>query len=172
MDEIQNRLREFNDDVKDLPVIKELSEVTGFPPSFFGTLFLGLGVLIVALNFPYCELLVQTIGIIYPCYKSVQALKTERKDDDKQWLTYWTVFALFTIADLYAHWILTWVPYYWLVKLCFLIYLFNPVTMGAVQIYETILSPLGKAYRQEITDFSRTIHSLTENYEETLKKAS
>ena len=63
-----------------------------------------------------------------------QALRTEGKDDDTQWLTYWTVFGSFTLIDFFAETVLSWFPFYYLLKAVFLVYLFLPQTMGALAV--------------------------------------
>ena len=84
MQELNRRLSEFNSDIEKIPMVKELSDMTGLPPSFFGTLLLTGGVFLVACNFPYTSVLVQSIGTVYPCIKSIQALQTKDTDaDDK-----------------------------------------------------------------------------------------
>jgi receptor expression-enhancing protein 5/6 len=35
------------------------------------------------------------IGFMYPAYKSFKALESNSLDDDKFWLTYWTVYSFF-----------------------------------------------------------------------------
>lgn len=56
----------------------------------------------------------------------MKALETRAKDDDTKWLTYWVVFALFTIVEFFADFIVSWFPVYWLLKvinLSFYIYI-------------------------------------------------
>ncbi|VIO92720.1 Uncharacterized protein BM_BM199 [Brugia malayi] len=45
-----------------------------------------------------------------------QAIRTPNKDDDTQWLMYWTVFATFSIADSIASVITHFFPIYWIFK--------------------------------------------------------
>ncbi|MCP9263563.1 Receptor expression-enhancing protein [Dirofilaria immitis] len=45
-----------------------------------------------------------------------QAIRTRNKDDDTQWLMYWTVFATFSIADSMISIITNFLPAYWLFK--------------------------------------------------------
>lgn len=46
----------------------------------------------------------------------MKALETKQKDDDTKWLTYWTVFAVFTIVESFSDCIVGWFPVYWLAK--------------------------------------------------------
>jgi receptor expression-enhancing protein 5/6 len=85
----------------------------------------------------------------------MKALDTKDQEDDKQWCTYWVVFFTFELVELYVetlgfgvlHKI---VPYYFLIKLVFLIWLFFPSTMGANFVYEKILSNFFSKYEAVI----------------------
>ena len=79
------------------------------------------------------------IGIILPTYWSIKAIESPQEDDDKQWLTYWAVYAVFNFFDLFAKFILKIIPFYYVVKLIFLVWCFMPNTQGALFIYNKFL---------------------------------
>ena len=58
MDAINQKLNEFNKDVEHIWFVKELSEITGLPACFFGTLILVSSVAFVAFNLPYATMIV------------------------------------------------------------------------------------------------------------------
>ncbi|KOB73099.1 Receptor expression enhancing protein isoform 2 [Operophtera brumata] len=62
------------------------------------------------------ELICNTIGFVYPAYMSMKALESPVKDDDSKWLTYWVVFACFSIVEYFSDFIVGWFPLYWLIK--------------------------------------------------------
>lgn len=70
------------------------------------------------------------------------AIESSDKNDDTQWLTYWCVYAVFSLIDFAADIICGWFPFYWLAKCIFLIYLYHPLTMGARNIYINYARPL------------------------------
>ena len=76
------------------------------------------------------------------------------------------VFGIFTTIDCFAGFILQYIPMYWLFKILFLIYLFNPITLGATVIYEKVLTPLANQYRPEIDKLAKNLHSLSLDYGE------
>ena len=82
------------------------------------------------------------VGFIYPTYASFQAIETHRKDDDTQWLTYWVVYATFTVLESFVEVILFWFPFYYSFKFGFLIWLFLPNTQGARFLYKNFVRPM------------------------------
>jgi hypothetical protein len=76
-------------------------------------------------------LLCNTIGFVYPAYKSIKAIESHNKDDDTQWyiiyahrqsysyfrLTYWVIFALLSgVLEFWTESIEAYIPIYWLIK--------------------------------------------------------
>ena len=90
------------------------------------------------------------IAVAYPCFMSFLALESEGADDDKQWLTYWVVFGLFNILDHFAGFILTLIPFYYFLKLIFMVWLFHPATCGATTVYNYYILPSMKQYEKHI----------------------
>lgn len=62
------------------------------------------------------ELICNTIGFVYPAYMSMKALESPAKDDDTKWLTYWVVYACFSVVEYFSDFIVGWFPLYWLIK--------------------------------------------------------
>ena len=93
------------------------------------------------------NLLVSIVGFLYPAYRSFKALESDDKDDDTQWLTYWVVYAFFTVFDEMTSWILNLMPFYFMIKLVLMIWMFWPTTNGALTIYNTVLAPFLRKYQ-------------------------
>lgn len=96
------------------------------------------------------SILTNMIGVAYPVFMSFHALESEGADDDKQWLTYWVCFGLFTIADQFAGFILSFIPFYYVLKVASLIWLFHPGTQGALWMYNNYIQPTWKEYEEKI----------------------
>ena len=87
-------------------------------------------------------LLCNLVGFVYPTYASFQAIETKRKDDDTQWLTYWVVYATFTVLESFVELILFWFPFYYSFKFGFLIWMFLPNTQGARFLFNNFVKPM------------------------------
>lgn len=97
------------------------------------------------------QLLANTIGFAYPAYCSIKALESSLKADDTQWLTYWVVFAAFSIVEYFADFIAGWVPFYWLSKCLFMVWCMAPMdNNGSAVIYSKVILPLFKKHQGEI----------------------
>ena len=79
------------------------------------------------------------MAIAYPTLKSFITLGEGNQAEEKQWLTYWVVFGAFSIVDHFAGFILMFIPFYFVLKLAFLIWLQHPSTRGASFVYDNYL---------------------------------
>eukprot|EP00520_Triparma_pacifica_P016652 CAMPEP_0118640672 /NCGR_PEP_ID=MMETSP0785-20121206/4877_1 /TAXON_ID=91992 /ORGANISM="Bolidomonas pacifica, Strain CCMP 1866" /LENGTH=162 /DNA_ID=CAMNT_0006532073 /DNA_START=167 /DNA_END=655 /DNA_ORIENTATION=+ len=103
------------------------------------------------------KLVSDLVGFVYPAYASFKAVDSADPNDDTQWLTYWVVFAVFSIVESAASILVSWIPFYFFLKLAFLIWLYHPTTLGAVVVYTSVIRPyvlpyMGKEDTEKKTD--------------------
>lgn len=98
------------------------------------------------------NIITNAVGFFYPAWQSFKAIESPDKHDDRQWLTYWVVYAFFTFVEIFGDFLLFWVPCYYLIKVAFLLWLFLPQFKGASIIYAQIIRPLLLQYEGSIDD--------------------
>lgn len=70
-----------------------------------------------------------------------------------KWMMYWIVFALFTSAELFADFFLSfWFPFYYELKIMFLLYLLLPATKGSSLLYRKFVHPALLSREQKIDE--------------------
>lgn len=82
------------------------------------------------------------IGFVYPAFASFQALRTDGKDDDSQWLTYHLVYSFFVVIESVTDVFISWIPLYYFFKCAFLVWLMHPSTRGAQLLFVNIIDPI------------------------------
>lgn len=87
------------------------------------------------------QLLANFASLVIPGYYSLIALETKTTDDDVQFLTYWVVYAVFSVVEFWSNAILYWIPFYWLFKTIFFLYIGLPQYGGSRIIYLNVIRP-------------------------------
>jgi receptor expression-enhancing protein 5/6 len=115
-------------------------------------LVLGLGLLMTIVVFfgVGAGSLCSIVGFLYPAFKSFEAIETKIRGDDTQWLVYWIIFAFFSIIEVFADFLLYWIPFYYAFKMAFLLWAFLPQTRGAKFLYDSFLKDLLKKNESRI----------------------
>jgi len=92
------------------------------------------------------------VGCIYPSYGCFKAIKSNDKEEQVRWLTYWIVYGVYSLVEFLAWPIFRYVPFYFEIKLALLIVLLHPRTDGAARIYRKFLKPSLDAAEKQIDD--------------------
>ena len=139
-----------------MDILEQISKATGMPIRSLMQYGLITGVVLVMLGIGQTYI-VTLLGVAYPAFMSFLALESEGLDDDKMWLTYWVCFGCFNILDQFAGIILSIIPFYYFLKLGFLVYLYHPSTEGALTVYKNILRPRFQAYASQIDQMEKSV---------------
>ncbi|CAG01216.1 unnamed protein product, partial [Tetraodon nigroviridis] len=87
------------------------------------------------------RVVVLAFGTLYPAYSSYKAVKTKNVKEYVKWMMYWIVFALFTTAETATDLFLSWFPFYFELKIAFVIWLLSPYTKGSSVLYRKFVHP-------------------------------
>jgi receptor expression-enhancing protein 5/6 len=135
-------------------ILDTISQSTGQPKSTVLKASLTFLVLFVIFGIGQA-IITNIIGVAYPVFMSFHALESkDSQNDDKQWLTYWVVFGLFNVTDQFAGFILHFIPFYYVLKVGTLIWLFHPAFQGASYVYREFIHP----YVEHLNWFEKQIH--------------
>ena len=146
------------------PIIKKIDEhlkiivdKTGIQGKYI-MIALGVALLFTIIGF-LDKYITCLVGILLPTFFSIKAIESKEEDDDKLWLTYWTIYAVFSFLDLFVGWILKIIPFYFIIKLVFLVWCFMPNTKGAIIVYDKFIKPF---FLKNEGKFDRIVNKLLE----------
>eukprot|EP00771_Trimastix_marina_P004121 gnl/Trimastix_PCT/859.p2 GENE.gnl/Trimastix_PCT/859~~gnl/Trimastix_PCT/859.p2 ORF type:complete len:169 (+),score=65.55 gnl/Trimastix_PCT/859:69-509(+) len=104
----------------------------------------------------FMKVLCSVVCILYPAYASFKAVKSTETDDDTQWLTYWAVFGFFSFFETLLYFIIEYIPFYFLLKLVFFLWMQLPFFQGALRVFDWISKYL-ESQRDTIAGMERTM---------------
>jgi len=77
------------------------------------------------------RLVILTVGTIYPAYRSYKAVRTKDVREYVKWMMYWIVFAVFSLIETVSDILVAfWFPFYYELKIVFVLWLLSPWTKG------------------------------------------
>ena len=94
------------------------------------------------------RLLTSVVAFLYPLHCSLRCLclphsyAADPSRGPRLWLVYWLVFGLLSFSERLSDSLLSFLPLYHPLKLCFLLWCFLPQSEGCAVLYDCVLSPL------------------------------
>ncbi|KAJ3118566.1 hypothetical protein HDU96_000518 [Phlyctochytrium bullatum] len=138
---VLTRIRQLEAYTHTFPVLLSIRKSTGIPPITFAIAAILAAVYAVRratrVNAP---LVANLFGVVWPAYASLRAVERPKADDDERWLTYWSVFGLYSILDSFSERIRRYFPLYYTSKVVALYWLFSK--NGALTVYRSAVRPL------------------------------
>ena len=92
-------------------------------------------------------------GFLYPAYitaKVARSRSDENEEEGKFWIKYWLVYGLVYITEIFLAGFLSMIPYYYIIKIAFFIWLYYPETQGATVVYEKTVKQFFSTYEPKI----------------------
>ena len=139
-----------------------IREKTGIKGIYIIIFLLG-SILFVYLNI-FENLITNLVGTIYPSFWTIKAIESKNKNDIKKWLTYWIVFGVFIIIDFFNIIIVKIFPYYFLMKIMFLIWLFMPGSNGCTVVYQLFVKKIFNTFEDSIDMYTDNIKNFTNEH--------
>lgn len=107
------------------------------------------------ISFLLSRIVILLFGTLYPAYASYKALKSNDATSLSRWMTYWMVSTLFftleeTIFNLFF---LYEFPFYYEMKIIFVLWLLYPITKGSQVVYKDFVCPYLSQYEERIDQF-------------------
>ena len=173
MDQIKEKIKE-NTALLDpyasmVPVLVDLSAKLEVNPGFLLS-GAGLVLLLILVIVKGWAIMITTITVLYPALKSIRAIESkDGGDDDKQWLTYWMVFGIYSVLDTFFSFVFWFIPYWGIIQPLFFLWLIMPQFNGALTIYEIVLQPVMKQNKDLIQKWAELF---TTNLQEAQKSAT
>lgn len=134
------------------PYFEKAEKMTGVKRTVIAQVLLGLLSLYLIVG-RAAQFVCNAIGFGYPAYKSLVALETSNKEDDSKWLTYWVVFAAFSVTEFFSDTLLFWFPLYWLAKVAFLLWCSADIpNNGSAVIYNRVIRPLFLQHKNKLSN--------------------
>lgn len=118
--------------------LRDLEKKTGQPKAYLFFAFASI-IATIVMSVGGTKLFSDIAAFLYPAYMSFKAIDSSEATDDTQWLTYWVVFATFSITESVLTFLVNWIPFYYIIKSAFFTWLYHPKFMGAGLVYKQII---------------------------------
>ncbi|KAM7403047.1 hypothetical protein PAMA_003801 [Pampus argenteus] len=99
------------------------------------------------------RLVVLVFGTLYPAYSSYKAVKSKDVREYVKWMMYWIIFAIFTSVEVFTDMFLCWLPFYYELKIAFVVWLLSPYTRGSSVLYRKFVHPTLSSKEKDIDDY-------------------
>ena len=145
--------------------IKEQIQLIQEKTGINGYVFIGL--LILSLIFVYFNLfenlITNIIGTVYPTFWTIKSI--ESKDGKAiHWLIYWIIFSSFILLDFFSGFVVKIIPFYFVMKICFLIWLQWPESKGCDIIFSYVINNIFESIEEELDEYVQEVKDVSNDY--------
>ncbi|KZT30719.1 hypothetical protein NEOLEDRAFT_1083032 [Neolentinus lepideus HHB14362 ss-1] len=102
--------------------------------------------------FVVCHVISAWFAFFLPCYSTFKALahRPLSEPELERWAMYWCVVGAFVTVEYAVEWLVDWFPFYYEIKMLFLLFLSLPQTEGSTYVYKTYVEPFFTAKEANI----------------------
>lgn len=102
------------------------------------------------------------IGTAYPSFWTIKSIESN-SDEKRRWLTYWVIFGMFSLVDLFSPIIVKFVPFYFIIKNAFLLYLIFGQG-GCELVYNLLVKRIISQYEEVIDKYAENVNENLNEY--------
>jgi receptor expression-enhancing protein 5/6 len=128
--------QKFAEDLEKKTNVPTENFVVGILVILSGCLFLNI----------FASFISNMVGFVYPMYATIKAIETPSKADDCDWLMYWVVFGMFCVIENFAEVFLYFIPFFYPLKVTFLLWCMLDQFKGAKVVYDNVIQPIIKRH--------------------------
>ena len=110
------------------------------------------------------------IGFLYPAYASIRAIQVRDSKNEMQWFTYWVVFGFLVVFEGIFDGLISSIPFYFALKLIFVVWLFYPGTLGATVVYQNAIAKVPFFVANKEGTISEKINEISREAERIVEK--
>ncbi|CAO3617978.1 unnamed protein product [Cunninghamella echinulata] len=140
--------KKWNNQLNNFSIFQKMEQTTKIPKVYLAIILAIITFVLLFLNVAG-QLITNLIAWIYPAYASLQTIENDSYSKRQQWITYWVILAGFHFIEYFEDTLLYWLPFYYLFKTIFILYLILPAFKGAVQIHSKFLQNKFKKPKME-----------------------
>ncbi|PKA49825.1 HVA22-like protein k [Apostasia shenzhenica] len=82
-----------------------------------------------------------TVGTVLPVYATFKSIEKNDQEEQNKWLVYWAAYGTFSLVEVLSDKLISWFPFYYHMKLAFLVWLQLPSNNGARHLYARHIRP-------------------------------
>ena len=138
-----------------------IQEKTGIK-GIYVVLGLIVSVILVYLNI-FDSVITNLVGTLYPAFWTIKKIEKNDLFEQRNWLTYWAVFSFFVLIDMFSPIFVKFIPFYLVLKILFLIWMFMPGTNGNKFMYNKVVKKILKKYEKEADEFLKNVGGVLRN---------
>jgi hypothetical protein len=150
-----NSTKDLNEKLMKYKELKILYEKTYIKPIYYYYLLL-FCLFMITIGYMQTQLTC-LIGITYPMYFSIKALRERNKDKIKKWLQYWIIFSIFINLEDVIYYFFGDIQLYFFYKVLFLLICYLPQYDGANYFYENFVRDIFIKYENQVCTISKNI---------------
>jgi len=91
------------------------------------------------------------MGLLYPAYCSYKTVKSKNVKEYVHWMMYWIVFSIFSFFEVFVDMLIgCWLPFYYELKVLFILWLLSSSTRGGSVLYRRVIHPMFTRHEHEI----------------------